>query len=398
MSSTAAATGPPQLAPVGPADAEGAPDTPTPAVDDVDRTRLRPVDLLRPVGIFLASRAVVLLALWFATRLAPERSLGEYASTWDGGWYLAAATGGYPDAVPEAAGSTLAFFPVYPLLVRAADGLPGVAPVEAALLVGGVAALLATVVIWLLGRALLGADVADRAVALLVFFPGSFVLSMVYAEGLMLLLASGCLLALVRRRWLLAGVLAALGTASRPNAVALVASCAWAAVVAIRSRGSWRALVAPALAPLGMLGFFTYLWARTGEPTAWFQAQRAGWQERVIPLAIVDDVQQLARDPFVDMNNTVVVVGALLALAGVALLLRSRLPGEVVVFAVVVLGLAFVSETLGPRPRFILAAFPVFYAVAVRVRGVAFSSVLGMSACALGGFTLLSVITLQATP
>ncbi len=394
MTSTAAATEPAQLGPA----ARGADDGSWLAVADADRARLRPVDLLRPVGIFLASRAVVLLALWFATRVAPERSLTEYASAWDGGWYLSVASGGYPEAVPEAGGSTLAFFPVYPLLARAVDGLPWITPVAAALLVGGLAALAATVVIWLLGRALLGADVADRAVALLAFFPGSFVLSMVYAEGVLLLLASGCLLALVRRRWLLAGILAALGTASRPNAIALVASCAWAAVVAIRSRGSWRSLVAPALAPLGIVGFFTYLWARTGEATAWFQAQRVGWQERVIPLAIVDDLQQFVRDPFVDMNNTVVLVGALLAVVGVVLLLRSGLPGEVVVFAIVVLGLAFVSETLGPRPRFVLAAFPVFYAVAARVRGAAFSSLLGMSACALGGFTVLSVITLQATP
>jgi len=98
------------------------------------------------------------------------------------------------------------------------------------------------------------------------------------------------------------------------------------------------------------------------------------------------------------MNNTVVVVGTLLAVVGLVLLVRSGLPGEVVVFAVIVLGLALVSETLGPRPRFVLAAFPLFYAAAARLRGAAFSSVLGMAACALGGFTVLSVVTLQATP
>jgi hypothetical protein len=336
--------------------------------------------------------------MWLATRLVLDRSMAEVASTWDGGWYLAVAGGGYPTSVPEAGGSSLAFFPVYPLLVRAVDTLPSMTPIGAGLLVGGLAALGAGVVIWLLGRHLLGADVADRAVALFAFFPGSFVLSMVYAEGVMLLLAAGCLLALVRERWLLAGVLAAVATATRPNAAAVIGSCGWAAFVAIRSRGAWRSLVAPALAPLGILGFFAYLWARTGEATAWFEAQRAGWQERVVPLAVVDDVRQLVEDPFVDMNNTVVVVGTLLAVVGLVLLVRSGLPGEVVVFAVIVLGLALVSETLGPRPRFVLAAFPLFYAAAARLRGAAFSSVLGMAACALGGFTVLSVVTLQATP
>ena len=353
---------------------------------------------LRPVGIFAASRVVVVVAMWLGTKLVPPLSMAGAASTWDGGWYLLVAGGGYPEAVPEAGGSALAFFPLYPLLVRAVDTLPLLTPIGAAVVVSGIASLCAAVVIWELGSDLLGTEVADRAVILFAFFPGSFVLSMVYAEGLMLLLAAGCLLALVRRRWLVAGLLAAAATATRPNAVAVVGSCAWAALVAIRSRRDWRSLVAPALAPLGILGYFTYLWARTGEATAWFDAQRIGWQERVVPLAVVDDLRRLAEDPFTDMNNTVVVAGTLLALAGLVLLLRSGLPGEVIAFAVVVLGLALVSETLGPRPRFVLAAFPVFLAAAPRLRGAAFSSVLGMSACTLGGFTVLSVLTLQATP
>lgn len=336
--------------------------------------------------------------MWLATRLVLNRSVAELASTWDGGWYLAIAGGGYPTSVPAAGGSTLAFFPVYPLLVRAADTLPFVTPIGAGLLVGAVAGAGAAVVIWLLGRHLLGADVADRAVALLAFFPGSFVLSMVYAEGVMLLLTAGCLYALVRERWLLAGLLGAVATATRPNAAGVIASCGWAALVAVRSRGEWRSLVAPALAPLGILGFFAYLWARTGQATAWFDAQRAGWEERVVPLAVVDDVRQLVADPFLDMNNTVVVVGTLLAGVGLVLLVRSELPGEVVVFAAIVLALALVSETLGPRPRFILAAFPLFYAAAARLQGTAFSVVLGMAACTLGAFTVLSVVTLQATP
>jgi len=359
---------------------------------------LRPADLLRPACIFLGSRVVVLTAMWFATRLPPGRPMASVVSTWDGGWYLLAAASGYPESIPDAGGSTLAFFPVYPVLVRAFEALPVLEPIGAGLVVGGLTALAATVVIWVLGRRLLGADVADRAVALFAFFPGSFVLSMVYAEGVMLLLSAGCLLALVRRRWLVAGVLAAAATASRPNAVAVIAACAWAALAAVRSGRTWRALVAPALAPLGILGFFAHLWARTGEPTAWFSAQRAGWQERVAPLAVVDDLRRFVGAPLADVNNSVAVMGAVLAVGGVVLLVRSGLPGEVIAFALVVLALAFVSETLGARPRFILTAFPVFYAAAVRLRGVAFSTVVGMAACTLGGFTVLSVSTLLATP
>ena len=45
-------------------------------------------------------------------------------------------------------------------------------------------------------------------------FPGSIVFSMVYAEGLLIPLAAGCILALQRRRWVMAGALAGLATAT----------------------------------------------------------------------------------------------------------------------------------------------------------------------------------------
>ncbi len=353
--------------------------------------------MLRPLGIFAASRIVVLAAMWLGTQLRPELSMADVTSTWDGGWYLQAAEAGYPDAVPDG-GSTIAFFPLYPALVRLVDTISGVGSIAAGLVVATISAFAAAVVLWHLARHLWGDDVADRSLLLFAFFPGSFVLSMVYAEATMLLLAGGCLLALVTRRWLVAGLLAGLATASRPNAIALIGACAWAAGVAIHQRREWRALVAPVLAPVGILGFFAFLWARTGEVTAWFDAQRAGWEERVVPLAVLEDVRQLARDPFLDTNNTVVIVGTILAIVGLVLLVRTEVPGELVVYAAIVLGLALVSETLGPRPRFVLTAFPVLFAVALRLRGAGYATVLAMAACTLGGFTVISVTTLLATP
>src|SRR5205807_7473706 len=96
------------------------------------------------------------------------------------------------------------------------------------------------------------------------FFPGSIVLTPFYTEGLLIALVLGCLLALLHDRWWTAGVLAALATATRPNAVVIVACCACAAAVAIRRRRDWRPLVAPLLAPTGLLAYFSFLWLRTG--------------------------------------------------------------------------------------------------------------------------------------
>src|SRR5207244_1786643 len=143
--------------------------------------------------------------------------------------------------------------------------------------IGAVAGLTACLLLWRLVHHLSGPASADRAVALFCFFPGAMILSLPYSEGLMLALAIGCLHALLRRRWVTAGVLAALATATRPNAMALVAACAWAAAVAVWRRREWRALAAPALAPLGLVAFFAYLARHTGDAGAYWRTQRQAW-------------------------------------------------------------------------------------------------------------------------
>lgn len=360
------------------------------------RGRAAALELLRPVGIYVASRAAVLTAMWLAVRLMPQLPPSHVFLSWDGSHYLRIIEGGYPDGseiVPQ-----YAFFPVFPLLARALAAVPGVGPLDAGLLVGGVAGVAAAVGIWVLARRLYDRAVADRAVALFGFFPGSFVLSMLYAEAVMLALSAACLWALVSRHWVLAGALAAVATASRPNAVALAAACGWACLVALWQRREWRSLAAPLLAPIGFLSFHVLLWTRTGDPFTWFRAQRELWHERVTPLALVDDVTVFVSAPFENTNTTAVVIGSAVALVGLVLMLRARVPGELVVFALVVLALAASSETLGLRPRFVLTAFPLFIGIAVHLRGAAFASVLGLFATVLGAFTMISLSGILFTP
>ena len=131
----------------------------------------------------------------------------------------------------------------------------------------------------LMTRRLFGNKVASRAMVLTALFPGSFVLSFAYSEAIMLVLVAGCLLLLMQRRWLLAGILAGLATASRPNAIAIVASCVVAAIVAIVQRREWKALLAPLLAPVGWISFQLFLAHQTGERDAWFRVQGEAWDE-----------------------------------------------------------------------------------------------------------------------
>jgi hypothetical protein len=222
-----------------------------------------------------------------------------------------------------------------------------------------------------------------------------------YAESVMLSASIGCLYALLRQRWLLAGVAGALGTAARPNGAVLAGCCLWAAAVAVRRRGQWRPLVAPALASSGILGYFGWLWARTGEPTAWFMVQRGGWGERVdFGAATLDRTLRALNLAEPDPSPSMLVALAAIGFVAVAgyLLWHWRPPATFGLYTAGVLGLSLASRTLGPRPRFVYTAFPLLVAVARAVSGWRYLLVLGASTVGLVALTVVYTTTRLTVP
>ena len=143
-------------------------------------------------------------------------------TSWDGRWYLEIVRGGYPTSIPAdityfQLEARAAFFPVYPWIVRAVDVvLPG-GDTLAALFTNFVLGAISVVLVGLLARQFYSVGVAARSMTLYAIFPGSFVLSFAYAEATFIVLAALCLLLLVEERWLLAGVVAAVATGTRPE-------------------------------------------------------------------------------------------------------------------------------------------------------------------------------------
>jgi hypothetical protein len=333
------------------------------------------------LAAYAASRVVSGLAVALAA-FAARKPVGEVLVTWDGRWYEKIVEHGYPTSVPQgewSAGtghrvqSEVAFFPLYPLLTRLLDpfipGGPSTAGVVVTLMCGAVA----TVAIWQLTAWVADRDTANRAAVLFCFSPGAFVLSLVYAEALMLALGAASLLALLQRRWVAAGVLAALASATRPNAAAFVVACAWAAGAAVWQRREWRALVAPALAPAGMAAFFAFLWWHTGEPGIWFRVQADGWGEQVdFGQRNLSVAWAFLRGPLDHPNRLVIGLSLVLVLACVGLLVKARLPGALNAYALTSLALVLTSH-INARPRFVFVAFPLVVALAKWARRSAFT-------------------------
>lgn len=395
----------------------GALPTPPSPPDGAGRRTLRA--LRTPLLAYLASRVVVLAAAAVAAAVRGRdlgsgpwpalpgggegvvRALGRF----DGGWYLELALRGYP-GVDQVDGrlKSLAFFPLYPLSIRGVHDLTGLSPLAVGVLLSTLLGGVAVCLVWALVREVQGEAAATRAAAVFAFFPGAFVLSMAYSEALLVAAAAACLLLLVRHQWVGAGLAAAVATAARPNAAVLIGACAWAAAVAVHRRRDWSALWAVGLAPAGLLGYFGFLWIRTGEPLGWFRSQSEAWRDHVdFGGTTIGRVALLVQDPHVSLdvralNDLVNSIGLLFVVISVVLLLRWRPPGAVAVYALGVLFMALASDHVGARPRFLLAAFPLVLAVGVRLDGRRYAAALGSSAAALAVFSFLVFGTRAVTP
>jgi hypothetical protein len=230
------------------------------------------------VAAFLATRILALAATHAGARFMTPAKQAEWAwipgrsdlhilppppallaplQRWDANFYVALAAGGYPG--PYADGRPnhhLAFFPLYPLVVRAAAGCIGGNIFWAAFAVSNLAALLASLAVLRLGRIRRSSD-GVRAAVLFLASPGAHFLRYPYSEALFSLALSLALLALLADRFFLAAAAGAAASATRAPGLAAAVAMGTHALTALSGSKRLRCLVAAALA-LG--GFAALLW------------------------------------------------------------------------------------------------------------------------------------------
>lgn len=368
--------------------------------------------------VYLGSRMLLLAVVLIEAAVRHQTVISELQN-WDGGWYRALATDGYKHHAYHGE-TTLGFFPLYPIVVWVVSqpllltsNVPFHAAVVAGVVISGIGGLIATFLVQRLAAGWWGESAGRRAAALFCFFPGSVVFSMVYAEGIMIPLAAGCILALQRRRWLLAGVLAAFATASEPEAVVLVAVCAVSAGLELRRRG-WRdpaarrSLVAPVLSPLGGIAVLGFMWAWTGTPLAYWAAQHYGWRERFDVLALVHLAIRLSHHislahfnhPTINLNWPVGLIGAVVLVFLLWLMFRIRrtISVEAWVWTLGIGFLAVTSEWVPPNPRLLITAFPAVIVLAYYLKRRAFAWLLVANGALLAGMSWMTFVSVTLRP
>jgi hypothetical protein len=328
----------------------------------------------------------LLVAVALVTAVFSHLSLSKELANWDGRWYLEMAQHQFPRHVTVHF-STLGFLPAYGMLIWLVAHVFFCSYVVAGVLISLIGGLAAVVLVQRLTSEWWGRATGQRAAILFCLFPGSVVFSIVYPESVLLPLAVGCLLALRRRRWVLAGLLAGLATAVEADALVLVPVCIVASALEISNKG-WsdpsarRSVAAPLLAPLGAVGAGVFLWVWAGTPFATYDAQRIAWHESTTPLARIDELRRLiAQIPQhfqgarhrINLNHLSDLIGTVYLLVASAIMLRKRFrpPVEVVVWALGIGLLTLLSTGVAPNPRLLLTAFPLVVVMAkvLKTRG-----------------------------
>ena len=278
---------------------------------------------------------------------------------WDAQYYLAIAEYGYFGA-PVATDvpvhhRTLAFFPGYPLLVRAVHQVTGLDFMMAAILVSLLAGVAMTAGAMTIAHRM-GADRWGRAAAgiLVSAAPMSITFSMPYTEALFGALAFWALVALIDRRWGWAAGLVLLLGGIRLTAVALIA--VFGLLVLLRARSDWRAWASLAATPWLLIGYVAWASWHTREAGGYFGIQAQGWHSSfdfgAATVRWVWEVVTTGTDAgyFLTIAVMLVSVAALIAA-------RERVPAVVWWFAAILMSTVLLSDgIMHSRPRLLLPA------------------------------------------
>ena len=264
--------------------------------------------------------------------------------------------------------SNLAFFPLLPWLERLGSWLTPLAAPDVGLVVSAVASLAAAWGIFAVAERLYGAAAGVAAVALWAVLPVGIVQSMAYSESLFTALAAWALYALLRERWVTAGLLASLAGLTRPVGMAVTAAVLVGVVLAARrERRLTPSMAAGALlSPLGAGAYVVWVGARTGDLFFGYLSVQEGWGNGFDGgLAFARFIGSLLAGPGFWGGLGLVVGLALLAWLCVRCV-RQGQPVVLLVYAGIVVVLAVcASGYFGSKPRLLLPAFPLLLPLAV---------------------------------
>jgi Mannosyltransferase (PIG-V) len=344
-------------------------------------TQLEPNWWLFPLLVFLGSRLALALIVFLAALALPEATTPDryhYAqdnlwidgwARWDSTFYLEIANQGYQVTLDEP--SNVAFFPLYPLLIRTLEPVFA-SPLLAALFVSNASFLVALLLLYRVTQRRFDSQTAQRAVLYLAIFPTSFYFAAIYTESLFLLLSLIAFACARAKRFAWASLAVTLAAVTRPTGIllGLPLLLEWFTGRPRKTlEAGWFLVI-----PFGLVSFMVFLARAFNDPLAFWNTQSAFGRRGFDPTqpfaAITRDLEPLTR---LNLQSGPVAWNVILdlgVLAGVLLLAPAiwrSLGAGWALYSLLSMLVPTASGT-GSLARYALVVFPAAMVLALRGR------------------------------
>jgi Gpi18-like mannosyltransferase len=330
-------------------------------------------------GVHVAESTNPILAVW---------------GRWDAVHYLDIARRGY-------VGTDMAFFPLFPVLIRIVGTFVG-NDLVAGLVVSNVAFFFGLLFFYKLVEHQYNRAVAHRAIFYISIFPTAVFFSAVYTESLFFALTVASFYYIREHRWLAAGLLGALAALTRVEGVLLVVPYAievfspggahpWLHSFASRGR-TVRIILGVLLIPAGLGLYMAWLWILNGDPLTFSHIQSHWDRKLAFPwVSVMHSFKEIshAHSALTISNQAIELLFTALMLALLVAGARRLRPSFSAYMALSIL-VPMSTSSLMSMPRFALVLFPMFVILALwGGRNWVNNMVVALSLPLLGLFTVL---------
>ncbi|MGH7780320.1 MAG: glycosyltransferase family 39 protein [Candidatus Binataceae bacterium] len=326
------------------------------------------------IGLIVAVKALLFWYVFVTNEIRNDKWIKSLSDTlalfnhWDVGQYTNIATLGY-----GAAGDArlrLAFFPLYPWLMRGA-GIVVHNPLVGGMVVSTIASIILGLALWRLVNLEYGPEVAHHAVWFMFIFPSSYFLHLTYTESLFIALVVLSFLACLKDQWMLAGLYGGLATLTHDTGIVLVAALGVEALKRLRQTRRWdNSWLWLGLIPAGFAVLMFVDWRASGNPLAFIQVNGEHWGNRLRnplsawhQLGVVTWMNPAGAETMGVQVFIFVVIGLVTTIASAWCLRASYTVWMAANWAIV----SSLSWDLS-SPRYTLAMFPIFILFALSSR------------------------------
>lgn len=283
---------------------------------------------------------------------------------WDAGWYKSIVTQGYsnnPDILNTQ--SNIAFFPMYPLLIRISSFFAIDFSTHNTLY--AIFALLISNLFFLFGLIFIckicdeieiSSSIKETIIWFIVLYPYGFFFSAAYSESIFLFFLSFSFFYSIKEKWVIATIAGMLLTLTRPLGVLIVGPLVLTFIIKNHYRIKIIDLALFALIPLTLLLFFSFSYLVTGDFLGPLHVQSAWGKEFQMPWNTL-----FSPNMWIPTINIIDIFFTFLSMILLIYYFIIKLPNsEWAIFIFVLVSLPLLTGTVNSSGRYTIIAFPMY--------------------------------------